>query len=315
MKILQKSIAVILLLLMVVFAAGCGKDNDINTNTNTNNNNSGGNNNLLVVETVAVTDITLTSVKCGGIVKSDGGNPIIERGVCWSTGNNPSVSDARLVVEGDLGSFDCLLTGLDPNTTYYLKAYAINGSGIGYGSAVRFTTLEGQPSLYSPSIAVLQGEGYLQNGDEVVAGVEYSFGFIMASNPEFPVELSSLLIKINDDVFDEVRLEGYEYCYVQSVYFTRSRELPSATFTAIVTDVSGASATASFTVSIEESQPLVANPFEWYRFGATPGVGLEEFGLEWNLNSKDIRARIRPMGDVLLFMFEPWVWYDVTTEA
>ena len=75
---------------------------------------------------------------------SDGGTPVTERGVCWNTSNNPTIANNKSV-DNYFGvrSFASFLTPLIANTTYYVRAYAINSAGISYGNVVSFTTLGG----------------------------------------------------------------------------------------------------------------------------------------------------------------------------
>jgi len=85
--------------------------------------------------------VTKTSAESGGIVKIDGGSPIISRGVCWSISPNPTVNYSTYTVDGsDRGEFSSQLTGLLPGTPYYLRAYATNISGTGYGEEIILTT-------------------------------------------------------------------------------------------------------------------------------------------------------------------------------
>jgi uncharacterized protein (TIGR02145 family) len=95
---------------------------------------------LPVVTTNAVTGITSTSAQCGGTVTSDGGNPVTARGVCWSTSPSPTVANSHTTDGSGTGSFTSSIMGLLPNTTYYVKAYAINSIGTGYGGAQMFNT-------------------------------------------------------------------------------------------------------------------------------------------------------------------------------
>jgi len=94
-----------------------------------------------ILTTEAVINITTISAESGGIVTDDGGISIISRGVCWSTLPNPSINDNITVDGSGMGSFTSSITGLDPNTTYYLKAYAINGMDSAYGDERIFITL------------------------------------------------------------------------------------------------------------------------------------------------------------------------------
>ena len=93
------------------------------------------------VTTAAVSDITTNGAVCGGEITDDGGLEITARGICWSTSPEPTVADAY-TSEGDgIGSFVSTMTGLMPNTTYYLRAYATNSHTTAYGGEVSFTTL------------------------------------------------------------------------------------------------------------------------------------------------------------------------------
>ena len=94
-----------------------------------------------VVATNGISSITSTSAKCGGNVMDNGGAPVIERGICWSTSPNPTVSGSHLPVGNGTGSFTSIITGLTPNTTYHVRAYATNSVNTSYGGDSTFTTL------------------------------------------------------------------------------------------------------------------------------------------------------------------------------
>jgi uncharacterized protein (TIGR02145 family) len=94
------------------------------------------------ITVAAVTNIGENSATSGGEVTSDGGSAILSRGVCWSTGHNPTTSNGYTNDGIGSGNFTSTLTGLAPSSTYYVRAYAINSVGTGYGSEVSFKTLE-----------------------------------------------------------------------------------------------------------------------------------------------------------------------------
>jgi uncharacterized protein (TIGR02145 family) len=85
-------------------------------------------------------EITQTTVMSGGNIASDGGAEIIVAGICWDISPNPSVKDKHTNDGKGLGSFGSKLTGLTPDTRYYVRAYANNSAGTGYGNEVSFTT-------------------------------------------------------------------------------------------------------------------------------------------------------------------------------
>ena len=88
-----------------------------------------------------VTNITEHTAMCGGEVLTDGGMPIIERGLCWSTSHNPTTNDSHTMDGAGTGSFTSTLTGLAAGTTYYVRAYAVNSVGTAYSGELSFTTM------------------------------------------------------------------------------------------------------------------------------------------------------------------------------
>jgi len=119
---------------------------------------------LPVVPTVTTADFTATSgtsAKGGGSVTIDGGATVTARGVCYSTQHNPTISNS-MTSDGDgMGDFTSSLSGLSGTTTYYVRAYATNSAGTGYGNEVTFTTPEALVTLYAA--------GDFQNWDPAAA--------------------------------------------------------------------------------------------------------------------------------------------------
>ena len=103
-------------------------------------------NGLPTVTTNTVSSITSTSATCGGNVTSDGGYTVTARGVCWSTSQNPTVSNSHTTDGNGIGSFTSTMTGLSAGTTYYVRAYATNSKGTSYGAQKTFTTTVSCPS-------------------------------------------------------------------------------------------------------------------------------------------------------------------------
>ena len=101
---------------------------------------NGNNTGIPVLTTTAVTDILQTTVNSGGNITSDGGATVTARGVCWSTGQTPTISDNKTTNGVGAGNFVSNISGLTANTNYYVRAYATNGNGTGYGAAMFFTT-------------------------------------------------------------------------------------------------------------------------------------------------------------------------------
>ena len=82
------------------------------------------------------------SAVCGGVVTSDGGGTVSERGVCWSTHPFPDLNDNHAMSSSSgNGSYYVSIGGLQPGTDYYVRAYAINEMGVSYGDDIAFTTI------------------------------------------------------------------------------------------------------------------------------------------------------------------------------
>ncbi len=88
----------------------------------------------------AVTSITSTSAIGGGVIINAGTDDIIARGVCWCIGQTPTISNSKTSDGTGSGSYFSNITGLLPNTSYNLRAYATNDLGTGYSNVVTFKT-------------------------------------------------------------------------------------------------------------------------------------------------------------------------------
>ena len=84
----------------------------------------------------------VTTAESGGNVLSIGGAPLTARGICWSTTDNPSITDNVIPDAGTTtGEFTSIITGLTPGTVYFVRAFATNSAGTAYGDLVVFSTL------------------------------------------------------------------------------------------------------------------------------------------------------------------------------
>lgn len=104
-----------------------------------------------MLTTTGYTQNGMTAVTSGGNITLAGSSAVTQRGVCWSTAINPTTALATKTIDGSgIGSFTSNVSGLLPNTTYYLRAYAINASGTAYGNQI----------VISPAVADIEGNVY-----------------------------------------------------------------------------------------------------------------------------------------------------------
>jgi uncharacterized protein (TIGR02145 family) len=90
--------------------------------------------------TAAVSAITQTTAQCGGNVTSNGGATVTARGVCWSESPTPTVVNSKTTDGTGTGNYTSSMTSLAAGTTYYVRAYATNSVGTGYGEVKSFQT-------------------------------------------------------------------------------------------------------------------------------------------------------------------------------
>ena len=92
------------------------------------------------ITTSAISNITQIAATCGGTVISQGSSQILSKGVCWSTLPDPTIQQLLSFDGSGSGKYTSNVAGLSSGTLYYVRAYATNSFGTGYGNQVSFTT-------------------------------------------------------------------------------------------------------------------------------------------------------------------------------
>jgi hypothetical protein len=143
---------------------------------------SGNNKTIPTIETKEIRSIGSSKANSGGIITSNGGSDITSKGVIWSLNPNPTISLLSKTNQGSGNdSFNASLDGLNPNTTYYVRAYAVNSIGIGYGDVKNFKTislpqLTTNPATSITAISAISGGNITSDGGSPITarGVVYS---------------------------------------------------------------------------------------------------------------------------------------------
>jgi len=126
---------------------------------------------LPVLKTEPVTDITINSVKISGEVTNDGGAEVTARGFCWGTTANPTILNELVPIGTGPGKFAGTIEGLEPNTQYYIRAYAENIVGVAYGNEIVFVT-----STASPTVTTVQVSSITANSATGGGNITYDGG-------------------------------------------------------------------------------------------------------------------------------------------
>lgn len=236
-----------------------------------------------IVTTADVTDITQTTAVSGGNVTDDGGASVTARGVCWSTSQNPTISDNHTSDGNGTGSFTSNLTNLTANTTYYVRAYATNENGTSYGEQKSFTTLQNieLPTVTTADVtditqntAVSGGNVTDDGGAAVTArGVCWSKdpnptidnSFISNGNGtgSFAIEISGLTSATTYYVRAyATNSEGTSYGEQKTFTTLQYIQLPTVT-TTIVTNVTSTTATSGGNVTDDGGATVTARGVCW----------------------------------------------------
>jgi uncharacterized protein (TIGR02145 family) len=203
-----------------------------------------------VLTTAEVAGITQTSAVAGGNVVDDGGSPVEERGVCWNISGNPTVGDNRTYAAGETGSFTCDLSELMPDTQYYVRAYATNENGTGYGNEVTFTTLLVLPvSITTMEITSITATGAVSGGNISDAGG----GTITAKGVCWA--------ETENPTTDDFRTEDGSVIGLYNSYLTGLESVTTYYVRAYATNNSGTAYgnQLTFTTDVSQSNPVVYN--------------------------------------------------------
>lgn len=180
---------------------------------------------LPVLTTTSASNITSTSASAGGSITSNGGSQISQIGICYAMHNPPTLSDS-LVLSGanGTGGFSVNLTSLIPNTTYYIRAYAINQQGTALGNVDSFTTSAGLATVTTAAVSNNQalsatsGWNLVNNGGSSITAI----GICWSTSPNPTISDSktsdTITAKSASDTLKNLNLTTY---YVRS-YATNS---------------------------------------------------------------------------------------------
>jgi uncharacterized protein (TIGR02145 family) len=230
-------------------------------------------------------DITYTSVTCGGEVISDGNVTVTERGICWSTYGYPTVNDNHVAVGSGMGRFTTTITGLPPGTRYYVRAYATNSAGTNYGNLDIFTARAlALPSVTTDSIrdlthttATCGGEVTDDGGSPITArGVCWSrfaaplLSDSHTSDGDGMGSFTSNITGLKAGTFYFVRAyatnsQGTMYGDLLSI--TTPQWISPTVVTAPPSDIAYTSATCGGEVTLEGDSPVVERGICWTTYG------------------------------------------------
>ncbi len=146
------------------------------------------------VTTIDAANITQTTALIGGVLLDDGGAIILEKGFLYGTDANLNNSSSKIIYNGEYMEYSVMIKELEPNTTYYYKAYALNSEGIAFGAEKNFTTLIeiNSPLLSTKNVSGISQTSALSGGEIISDGGAdiIKYGICWSTSP-YPTILNS----------------------------------------------------------------------------------------------------------------------------
>lgn len=166
-----------LVLIIGLITYGCSKDEEGVPQNNTFT--------LPSITIEEITDITHNRALASGNVTNNGGVNITAKGICWSTTNKPTVNDNKTNNGTGIGIYSSELSGLIDDTTYYVRAYAINSEGVAYSNELSFTTMLNLPTVTISTITNITENSAMIGGNATSDGsaVVMSKGICWSTDP------------------------------------------------------------------------------------------------------------------------------------
>ncbi len=199
-----------------------------------------------ILETSELNDIAVTTATGGGIIGYEGSTSVVSRGVCWSTKPNPTIKDAKTEDGAGGGSFISHISELNGGTVYFVRAYAINGIGTGYGITMSFQTLGEAPTVstqvatdvkvFNATLNCIFNANYLSTVLSFQFGTSTAYGQTIAAeqspssgHDEMPA--SANISGLNGGTTYHFRVKAVNSLgtsYGKDLTFTTAEQLPSA---------------------------------------------------------------------------------------
>lgn len=179
----------------------------------------------IIVITEAVSDITASTAMSGGSITAPSGVSITSRGVCWASAPDPTVDDNKTIDGTSTGDFVSRMTGLAPETLYFVRAYAIYGDKVDYGRAIWFKTPSS--SGYDSGISSITGnidmpemtgDGMVECFEDYFAEDTYYWSMILYSVGRMGMPDDELLLEFSTPINDMNTIPDGRYPLARNIH-------------------------------------------------------------------------------------------------
>ena len=173
------------------------------------------------ITTTEASAITTSSAISGGTFTNPPGNPILAKGVVWSTSQNPTVSLATKTMDGTSnGDFNSSITGLSLGSTYFVRAYVTNSLGTSYGNTITVRPAS-LPSVTTTALtnitlnSAVCGGGSITNGGSGIL----EKGVVWSTNPN---PTTALITKTSNGTLNSSFSSSITNLMYNTTYYVRA---------------------------------------------------------------------------------------------
>jgi hypothetical protein len=186
---------------------------------------------LATISTLTCDSVTSNTANLRGELINIGNNANFTKGFCYSLNSNPSLSNSSSQVPGNsLGIFKKQISSLNPNSTYYYRAFASNISGVTYGEVFQFHTLN-NPNLL-PTVSTISSNSITSNSAILVGNIInigsssiIEKGFCYSKTTSSP-SISNSIINVTSPTLDNFYSTIYNLT-PNSIYYYRAYAINS----------------------------------------------------------------------------------------
>jgi uncharacterized protein (TIGR02145 family) len=198
---------------------------------------------LATVQTLAISDVTTVSAVVTGVITSNGNSEITSKGFCWSVSAEPTINNSLAIVDGNDEEFQGSIK-LDPNKTYYVRAFATNLVGVAYGKVLEINS--GSSPVIEPISVVVTDKSALikvkinNNNSATTVTVEYGTDYNYGKTINVNTVINEPAI-ISVDIF-ELNYDSKYFYRIKAENSNGVKVYASGSFTTtlpVMTDVDG----------------------------------------------------------------------------
>jgi hypothetical protein len=153
-----------------------------------------------VVTKIVFGGISYYGAIIGGQVTNDGGDPVTEKGICWTTSENPTIDNNKIIYQeynpDAYAVYWCSMSSLQPKSVYHVRAYAINSAGTSYGDDISITTLT-VPEVITIDATEITNSSAKVGGNVTSIGDAYNVEIGICYNTDINPTVDGIRVKSN----------------------------------------------------------------------------------------------------------------------